>query len=421
MLKFFLIFSFLFFSLFADTTVLHKPDGCPSVGTTFDWWDGNHFVSYTMVSFSSVHDSSNNYWGTVLKGPDESKITDPSYVVCQAGSYKVRNVTCVLTSSIAPPPSNSDCPGVNNMLLSDGNCTNATSGDYMQDAQTNCESIGSTLKYAPYISTIVTIDNIEYDSNIMTCINGISFISYQERSNIVLADNNFTGDIQDDNLSFTPTQNNLDDNSSVGVVGRTNVDAINNVSLTIIKQTDKMIAQNTNFLGQKLDNLGLIQSSTNSKLSSIDSSLKAVNNNNNLINSNLQSLKSVNQNGFDSLGNKIDGLKDTISGDSFMGDLGFGSITDFYNNVQTDLSTITEQFDNYISIYENGFSESDFSLPSGVDPSFTSTAFGKTINIDLCPSFSIFKPILYLIFSFVFLFLSVRIFWLGIKFNQGSN
>lgn len=86
-----------------------------------------------------------------------------------------------------------------------------------------------------------------------------------------------------------------------------------------------------------------------------------------------------------------------------------GKLTDIYKA----LDDIKKDFDNLLNNVKNGFTIS--SISSGSNPKFCATVFNKVICLDLCETFSSFQSIFYFIFTIVFLFASIRIYFNAFK------
>ena len=90
------------------------------------------------------------------------------------------------------------------------------------------------------------------------------------------------------------------------------------------------------------------------------------------------------------------------------------------SEIDAFIENFQEQFTSLQSSFEDAKSIISGELPTpqistGSDPTFTTTVFGKTLNLDLCASFRVFRPIIMFIFNLIFLIMSIRIVWAAIK------
>ncbi|QFR43618.1 hypothetical protein [Sulfurimonas xiamenensis] len=86
-----------------------------------------------------------------------------------------------------------------------------------------------------------------------------------------------------------------------------------------------------------------------------------------------------------------------------------GSLSEFY----TFLDNITNDFNNMKSMLDGGLSAS--SMSSGSAPEFCAVVFGKQLCINLCDSFGQFYSVFYYIFTALFLFAALKIYYLAFK------
>lgn len=78
----------------------------------------------------------------------------------------------------------------------------------------------------------------------------------------------------------------------------------------------------------------------------------------------------------------------------------------FYENINTQMDTVTSQYDNAKGLFESDYT---FSIPSGSSSNCLSFSFhGKTITFDLCTSLSLFAPIVYFITTIVMMIATFR-------------
>lgn len=90
-----------------------------------------------------------------------------------------------------------------------------------------------------------------------------------------------------------------------------------------------------------------------------------------------------------------------------------GEIDGKLDDIYKTLDKIKQDFDSLLNMVQNGFTIS--SISSGSNPKFCATIFQKQICLDLCDTFSQFQPIFYFIFTLVFLFASIRIYFQAFK------
>ncbi len=89
-----------------------------------------------------------------------------------------------------------------------------------------------------------------------------------------------------------------------------------------------------------------------------------------------------------------------------------GSISSLLTNLESDMNGLKSKFTDTKSLIDNGFT---VTIPTGVNPAFSTSALGGTINLDLCSSFAPLKPIFSFVFVLIFMYLAIKIFILGIR------
>jgi len=85
----------------------------------------------------------------------------------------------------------------------------------------------------------------------------------------------------------------------------------------------------------------------------------------------------------------------------------------FLNGAKDGFDTITSNYETLKHTVDNGFSVPSLSV--GVEPKFKATVFNKNVEIDLCTSFSFFRPVVYYAFLIIFHYLSIMIFFKSFK------
>ena len=306
----------------------------------------------------------------------------------------VPSPTCDPDTEVLNPDTNlceSKCSGYNNLLLSDGTCTNCNYNDLYLDAKCNCEAISSSYTPKPTISfegTLSSYPDLIFEQTLVTCDNDVKFsLVYPIENNTT--ENNTTV-FYDDNVTFdsnytNPIPTTFDDLNSTSDI----VESIyySNQFLSSIDNSLVSVSNKIDTTNQNLDNISNKIDTTNQNLSDISNKIDTTN----------QKLGDLN-------------------GDNFTGDLSTDNFTDFLSNLTTDLSNIDNTFNDLQTTFENGFTTN--SISSGSDPIFSTVAFNKTIELDLCSSFSAFKPFLSFLLTVTFLILSARVFWAGFKLDN---
>ena len=117
------------------------------------------------------------------------------------------------------------------------------------------------------------------------------------------------------------------------------------------------------------------------------------------------------------LENIVGGNVDTSSIDNFDYSY-FDQVTQLVNNVKNDIAVIDTQFNELKNIFQNGFNPSSVNISHGCNPIFSVNLFGQNIEINLCSAFSAFKPFFTFIITLIFFYLSVRILYIGIKYDR---
>ena len=87
--------------------------------------------------------------------------------------------------------------------------------------------------------------------------------------------------------------------------------------------------------------------------------------------------------------------------------------------VENGFTGIGEDFTNMKNRVENGFTAPTIS--SGGSSVLSASAFGVTIDIDPCPMFSQLRGVFYYVFSLMFLWLSIRFYYVGFKLTVGAK
>ena len=89
-----------------------------------------------------------------------------------------------------------------------------------------------------------------------------------------------------------------------------------------------------------------------------------------------------------------------------------GSITTLLSNLENDVNGLKNKFTDTKSVLDSGFS---FTAPSGVNPLISGEVLGGTITFDLCAAFSPLRPIFSFVFTLIFMYFSIVLFYKGIK------
>jgi len=377
-------------------------------------------VTYSILGGYRAYSVLPNSTFTVPRGAGYGKnivfTNTVTYSPCPSGQVRNSSGECVVNCSFTPPPTLQGYPFLKHFNSSDVAVKyfkdNNIQNGYIQSANSLGAPSSCTGFYAygqlPKNDPCKAID-------VPLIVNGFplqkTFIDFSSCSSYI---KNYIGNgickqfnkcskifayyKSDNNSSFIPDINNtlpLDSNftsnndlnyTAPNVVDNNNSNSSFNLNPLLLQLSQLSIKQHTDIrnVANKLD-------TTNNQLSNIGSKIDTTNNK------------------LSSIDNKLSSL----NGDNFLGDLSFTSITDFYSNVKSDLSSIDTQYSDFKNVINGGFT--NYSLPTGQAPVFTATVFGKPLTLSLCSSFSTFRPFVFFIFSAVFLFLAIRIFWLGVK------
>ena len=175
---------------------------------------------------------------------------------------------------------------------------------------------------------------------------------------------------------------------------------------------DKLNSLVENFSAVSTSNDGIINGTLNGIKSGIETGLTIGNN-----------LLSGIKDGVDTAGKTLTDIKDLLSGDSNSSSSDYSesdaqsvdrkavdgklsSAYEFLNNVKNDFDNIKNMLDGGLPVV---------SMSSGTSPSWCITVFGQRICINLCESFGQFYSIFYYIFSLLFMFASLRIYYHAFK------
>ena len=155
---------------------------------------------------------------------------------------------------------------------------------------------------------------------------------------------------------------------------------------------------------------------TTNNLSDINSSQSSIDNTS-AINSLGSKVDTTNKK-LDDVNNNLNDLKNTLSGKnkgSYInpnGDNQSGLMT-FLDGAKSGFDDITGNFKSLKNTVDNGFSVPSLSV--GVEPKFQATVFNHNVEIDLCTSFSVFRPVMYYLFFISFNILALTMFYRGFR------
>lgn len=125
------------------------------------------------------------------------------------------------------------------------------------------------------------------------------------------------------------------------------------------------------------------------------------------------------ENGLSDINSSLGGLANQLDGKNSDGtDIDNTEQLNSYTQLDGVLTTITDGFDSIGQDYQNMKDRIDQGLSytsprTGTTAPLTATVFNQQINFDLCSSFSAVSNIFYYIFTMVFLYLAIKLYWYG--------
>ena len=138
---------------------------------------------------------------------------------------------------------------------------------------------------------------------------------------------------------------------------------------------------------------------TNQKLSENNGKLDSMNGKLDITNNKLEDIKK--------------GLNPQTSSDNNTLDSSFLNASKFLGDVKTSLNGVETKFIDTKKLIDSGFKYTPPSVGTCVDPS--TVIHGKQVILTICEPMQKFSSVFYLVFTFMFLYLSIRIFILGFR------
>ena len=96
----------------------------------------------------------------------------------------------------------------------------------------------------------------------------------------------------------------------------------------------------------------------------------------------------------------------------------FDDLNQFVDNFKSDMVSMGRDFEDLKNMFKNGFDPNKYNISTGCSPKFSIQLFGQDIEINFCPAMSAIRPIFTFIFTLIFLILSLRILFIGIKYDR---
>ena len=223
-----------------------------------------------------------------------------------------------------------------------------------------------------------TVGDNKFDDNVSSSATDLQpLLDAQNENNKILQQ------LKDDYNSKTDTTN-----KTLSENGQTQLDMLDQLKI-LANKTDysKQISDKTSITNDKLGDIQRNGAIANQNLLNIDKSVKDFH-------------------------EDMNSFLDVSDSQNSEAESGYSTITEFMNNLQTDLGQMQDTYNSTKGILEGGFT---YSAPAGASPVFETTALGTPLKFDLCPTFSIYRPILEFIFTLFFMFMAIRIFFYGMR------